>query len=79
MELKDSYIFVTYGDSITRGIIYDNEKSRYSTLKENFTNLIGNNLKGPIYNAGKFGNTIIRGVNKMYNEVIKRSPDIVLI
>ena len=45
MELKDSYTFVTYGDSITRGIIYDNEKSIYSTLKENFTNLIGNSRK----------------------------------
>jgi lysophospholipase L1-like esterase len=79
MEVKDSYIFVAYGDSITKGIIYDNEKSKYATLKENFTSIIGNNIKGSVYNAGKFGNTIIRGVSKMYNDVIKKSPDIVLI
>ena len=79
MEFKNNYTFVAYGDSITRGIIYDNEKSKYATLKENFTNIIENNLKGSIYNAGKFGNTIIRGVSKMYNDVIKKSPDIVLI
>ena len=79
MEIKDNYIFVAYGDSITKGIIYDSEKSKYTTLKENFTNILENNIKGSVYNIGRFGNTIIRGVNKMYNDVIKKSPDIVLI
>ena len=37
MEIKDNYIIVAYGDSITKGIIYDDEKSKYTTLKENFT------------------------------------------
>ena len=79
MEVKDSYTFLAYGDSITKGIIYDNDKSKYEIIKENFTNIIENNIKGSVYNAGKFGNTIIRGLNKMYNDVIKKSPDIVLI
>jgi len=79
MELKDSYIIVAYGDSITKGIIYDDKRSRYSTLKENFTSIIENKIKGPVYNAGKFGNTIMRGARKMYNDVIKKSPDMVLV
>jgi len=79
MEKKDSYIVITYGDSITKGIIYDEEKSKYATLKENFTNIIGDKIKGQVYNAGKFGSTIIRGASKMYRDVIKKSPDIVLI
>jgi lysophospholipase L1-like esterase len=79
MKLKDSYSFIAYGDSITRGIIYDNEKSKYAMLKENFTNIIENKIKGSVYNAGKFGNTIMRGMSKMYNDVIKKSPDVVLI
>ena len=79
MQIKDSYIFVAYGDSITKGIIYDDEKSKYATLKENFTSIIEDKLKGSVYNAGKFGNTIMRGARKMYNDVIKKSPDIVLI
>jgi lysophospholipase L1-like esterase len=79
MDIKDSYIVVTYGDSITKGIIYDEERSKYSTLKENFTSIIGNKIKGQVYNAGKFGSTIIRGISKMYNDVIKKSPDMVLI
>jgi len=79
MEIKDSYIVVAYGDSITKGIVYDEDRSKYAILKENFTNIIENNIKGPVYNAGKFGNTIIRGARKMYNDVLKKSPDIVLI
>lgn len=79
MEIKDSYILITFGDSITKGIIYDEQKSKYATLKENFTNIIGDKIKGQVYNAGKFGNTIMRGVTKMYNDVIKKSPDMVLI
>lgn len=79
MKIKDNYVFVAYGDSITKGIIYDNERSRYATLKENFANIIQSNIKGSVYNAGNFGNTIMRGMSKMYNNVIKKSPDIVLI
>jgi len=79
MKIKDSYILIAFGDSITKGIIYDEEKSKYATLKENFTSIIGNKIKGQVYNAGKFGSTIMRGVSKMYNDVIKKSPDLVLI
>ncbi|MBZ9634908.1 SGNH/GDSL hydrolase family protein [Clostridium sp. FP1] len=79
MKIKDSYVLIAFGDSITKGIIYDEEKSKYSALKENFTNIISNKIKGQVYNAGKFGSTIMRGVSKMYNDVIKKSPDIVLI
>jgi len=79
MEEKDSYIIVAYGDSITKGIIYDDKKSKYAMLKENFTSIIENKIKGPVYNAGKFGSTIMRGALKMYNDVIKKSPDMVLV
>lgn len=79
MNVKDNYSLVLYGDSITKGIIYDNEKCRYTPIKENFSSIVANNFRGTIYNAGKFGNTIIRGLSRMYNEVLKKTPDIVLI
>ncbi|MBU3112539.1 SGNH/GDSL hydrolase family protein [Clostridium lacusfryxellense] len=79
MKIKNSYIIVAYGDSITKGVIYDNEKSKYAFLKENFSYIIENKINGSVYNAGQFGNTIMRGMRKMYNNVIKKSPDIVLI
>ena len=79
MNIKDSYTVVAYGDSITKGIVYDSEKSKYAILKDNFTNLISSSIKGSVYNVGKFGSTIIRGSNKMNNDVIKKAPDVVLI
>jgi lysophospholipase L1-like esterase len=79
MDLKESYNLVVFGDSITKGIIYDNEKSRYENLKDCFVNLVGNSIIGTVHNAGRFGSTIIRGVSKMYNDVMKKTPDIVLI
>lgn len=79
MDMKRGYNLVVFGDSITKGVVYDSEKSRYTTLKECFVNLVGNSIKGTVYNAGKFGSTIIRGVGKMYNDVMKKTPDIVLI
>jgi len=79
MKIKNSYTIVAYGDSITKGVVYDNEKSKYMFVKENFTKIIGNKIKGVVYNEGKFGNTIMRGAQKMYNDVIKKSPDMVLV
>jgi lysophospholipase L1-like esterase len=79
MNLKESYNLVVYGDSITKGIVYDNEKCKYATLQQNYANIVGDRIRGTIHNAGRFGNTIIRGFNKLYNEVVKKTPDIVLI
>jgi Lysophospholipase L1 and related esterases len=79
MKLKDSYNVVVYGDSISKGIVYDNEKYKYTTLKESFANIVSDSIKGTVYNAGRFGSTIIRGVSKMYNDVLKKIPDIVII
>lgn len=79
MNIRDNYTIVAYGDSITKGIVYNNEKSKYSIIKDNFTNIISNSIKGSIYNVGKFGSTITRGINKLNNDVIKKAPDIVLI
>ncbi|MBK1813767.1 SGNH/GDSL hydrolase family protein [Clostridium sp. YIM B02505] len=79
MEYKDNYSVVVYGDSITRGVVYDCDKSKYTNIKDCFVNLVSSSINGTVYNAGRFGNTIRRGISKIYSDVIKRSPDIVLI
>jgi lysophospholipase L1-like esterase len=79
VKIKDYYNFVVYGDSISKGVVYDEVKERYVVLKENFVNLVGNNLKAAIHNRGKFGNNIIRGQEKLEKDVLKRDPDILLI
>lgn len=79
MKTKESYNLVAFGDSITKGVIYDSRRARYSNLKNCFVNLVGKSIKGTVYNAGRFGSTIKRGVSKMYPDVMKKTPDIVLI
>ena len=79
VNIKDCYNFVVYGDSITKGVVYDEAKQRYVVLKENFVNLVANNVKAAIYNAGKFGNNIIRALQKFETDVLKKNPDILLI
>ncbi|MDP4091355.1 MAG: SGNH/GDSL hydrolase family protein, partial [Bacillota bacterium] len=79
MNIKDYYNFVVYGDSISKGVVYDDTLKRYVLLKENFASLVGNKLKCVIYNMGKFGNNIVRGQQRIESEVIKKNPDFVLI
>ncbi len=78
-EAKDKYTIVVYGDSISRGIIFDDEKRKHSLLLESFTNLVREHLKGVVYNAAKFGSTIVEGLQRFQSDVLKRKPDIVLI
>lgn len=79
MNLKECYNFVVYGDSISKGIVYDDTSERYVVLEKNFTSIVGNKLKCVIYNMGKFGNNIVRGQQRIEKEVIKKNPDFVLI
>lgn len=79
MNLKDTYNFLLCGDSISKGVIYDEEKGRYVTLKDSYAALLQDKLNGMIYNAGKFGNTIIRGISKLSVDVQKNNPDIVVV
>jgi acyl-CoA thioesterase I len=76
---KDSYTIVVYGDSIARGVIYDENKNKHALLLESFTNLLRGRLKGVVFNAAKFGSTIVDGLPRLQNDVLKRKPDIVLI
>jgi acyl-CoA thioesterase-1 len=78
-RLKEQCTIVVFGDSISRGVIYDEEKQRHSLLLESFTNLVKEHLKGVVINAAKFGSTIVEGLQRLQNDVLKRKPDIVLI
>lgn len=79
MMEKDSYSFVLYGDSISKGVVYDESREKYVLLEESYPNLLQNKLKGVVHNAAKFGNTILRAAGKLQNDVLKKKPDIVII
>jgi hypothetical protein len=46
MNIKDTYNFLLYGDSISKGVTYDEEKGRYVTIKDNYAALLQDKLKG---------------------------------
>lgn len=79
MNLHDNYKFVLFGDSITRGVIFDETKGRYVISDNNFCNIMKDKVSGEIYNEGKFGSTITRGERKLQTDVMKNNPDIVLV
>lgn len=77
--VKENYNFLVLGDSISRGIIYREEKGKYVPTKESYVGLIQNKLKGTVNNVAKFGNTLLRGMERLQKELIKNKPDVVFI
>lgn len=77
--IKDNYYFLVLGDSISRGIVYNEVRNKYVPLKENYVSLLQNQLKGMVNNLAKFGNTLIRGTERLQRELFKTKPDIVLL
>jgi lysophospholipase L1-like esterase len=73
------YSILVSGDSISRGIVYDEEKGKYSVSDKGYVTLVQRKLRSVVYNAARFGNTIVRGIGRLGREVEKDRPDVVLI
>jgi acyl-CoA thioesterase-1 len=73
------YKFLVSGDSISRGIIYDEVKGAYSVLEKSYVDLVQHKLKGIVQNASRFGATLIRGIGRLAKELAKGRPDVVLL
>jgi lysophospholipase L1-like esterase len=73
------YSFLVSGDSISRGIVFDEAKGKYAVLETSYVALVQRRLKGIVQNASRFGNTIVRGLGKLGREIEKGQPDVVLI
>src|SRR5665648_741073 len=78
-DSEHRYKFMVSGDSISKGFIFDEEKSKYVILEGNYINLLKSKFNGIIQNTARFGNTIIKGVNKLKDDVLRNNPDIVLL
>lgn len=76
---KSIYKYLVSGDSISRGVIFDEVKNKYVVLADNYVSLLQNKLNGVVCNTARFGNTLIKGIGKLKNDIVKDSPDIVLI
>ena len=49
------------GDSLSKGVTFDEEKKKYTVLKNSFFNLLTQNINAEMYNASHFGFTITQG------------------
>ncbi|MEN6391576.1 MAG: SGNH/GDSL hydrolase family protein [Syntrophomonas sp.] len=74
-----AYKIIVSGDSISKGVVYDERKNKYIVLENNYISLLQRKLNGVVYNTARFGNTIIKGFSKLRKDLPKYSPDIAFI
>lgn len=78
MEKEFKRILVV-GDSISKGVVYDEAKSRYIFFKDCFVNLVAKNLNCDVKNASKFGATVEYGRKTLIKYLAEYDPDVVMI
>ncbi|MGF6375817.1 acyl-CoA thioesterase-1 [Clostridiales Family XIII bacterium PM5-7] len=59
-----------FGDSVAKGVIFDEAKNKYTFLKENFVNLVQSKTTVGFKNFAKFGCTVSKG-----SEILKKQAD----
>jgi len=59
-----------FGDSITKGVVFDDVKNKYTFLKDSFVNLVQAETSVEIKNFAKFGSTTVKG-----SEIMKKHED----
>ncbi len=67
------------GDSLSKGVILDEEKKKYVLLKDCFFNLLSENVNAEMINASRFGSTVVQGQKVLQSKMEKHNPDIVVI
>lgn len=78
-KIKNPYKFLISGDSISKGVIYDDVKRKYVVIENNYISLLQDKIDGIVYNTARFGNTLFKGVRKLKSDVETKNPDFVLI
>jgi acyl-CoA thioesterase I len=71
--------YLVSGDSISKGVVYDEDRSKYVILEDNYVSLLQEKLKGAVRNTARFGNTLMRGVASLKKDIVKDKPHMVLI
>lgn len=71
--------YMVSGDSISKGVVYDEARSKYIILEDNYVSLLQGKLKGAMRNTARFGNTLMKGFGNLKRDVLKEKPDVVLI
>ncbi len=68
------------GDSVAKGVIYDEIKNRYRFIKDSFVDLFSQNNKLEVTNMAKFGSTVLNGEKTLEKNIedIKKCKYVVL-
>lgn len=59
-----------FGDSVAKGVVFDEVKNKYTFLKENFVNLVQSKTSVAFKNFAKFGCTVSKG-----SEILEKQVD----
>jgi acyl-CoA thioesterase I len=76
---KEIQSIMVIGDSISKGVVYNEDKNRYTFLKEGFIRGISLLLRVPVHNLSRFGNTLLHGFDILAEKFSEFHPDVVLI
>ena len=60
-----------WGDSLFQGVVLDEVAGRYRVLRENAVALCAQALRATVENFSKFGNTVIRGKQRLLSQLEK--------
>lgn len=71
--------YMISGDSISKGVVYDEMRKRYVLLENNYVTLLQEKMMGAVRNTARFGNTLLKGVTNLKKDIQKEKPHIVLI
>ncbi len=67
------------GDSLSKGVVLDEDKKRYTFLDDCFVNIVQNSIKSKLHNCAKFGSTVEYGRKILEKKLEKYQPDIVFV
>lgn len=77
-ELRNSCKVVVCGDSISAGVVYDEDEHKYVKSKETLVCMMQNSLNCVITNLSRFGNTISTALPRLKKDMAKEKPDVVV-
>ncbi|MBN2558459.1 MAG: SGNH/GDSL hydrolase family protein [Clostridia bacterium] len=66
------------GDSISKGIIYDNSAKKYKRVDKALSDILEKIFRSKVLNISGFGNTVLRAEGKFYRTFDAEKPDLVI-
>jgi len=79
MKTNNKNRVLVCGDSITRGVIFDESRKRYTNIKNAVANGVAEKMHLEIDNLSKFGNTVKKAINSFKKAIDEKKYEYVII